>query len=243
MSSEQRLTLKSISERAIYISQKIKLRYMWALLLFLVIVYVVYNSLFYNSDIFQISSTLITIYVISLTMYTSNKELHKASSQQAESFNQSINKLSDSANVFRGLLESYGDYFKKFLEGQKQDQMVKEREIELKARPDLYFSPFLYKWGWGDFVQKLKLRIDNTGGYASDIIILAGPTERRINVQNLGRNMYTEGIDCGDPRETGGEVIQIKVYLEDILHRKYFAEFRVDFSQNGRVQVPLTLII
>lgn len=90
-----------------------------------------------------------------------------------------------------------------------------------------------------------KIDVDSINLLVMSIVLqmlLVGPTEKRVNVGNLGRNMYAHGIDCGDLRETGEEVIQIKVYLDNILHRKYSADITVDFSQTGMVQVPLTLI-
>lgn len=175
-------------------------------------------------------------------MYTSNKELHKASSKQAESFNQSIGSLTKSANDFKNVLKNYADYFKAFLEKQEKDQILKETEIDIKYRPVIYFTPSWYKWGWGDYKQRLRLKIENEGGYAMDIVILAGVTENRVNAGNLGRNMYTDKVDCGDPRNVGGLAIQLKVYLGDMLQRKYFTDFNIDFSKGERVQVPLILI-
>jgi hypothetical protein len=218
------MTNKSISKlREILLKleigiKQLKLWQVWVMFVIFLLVYIVYSYKFYNVTTFQITTTLITIAIIALTMYTSNKELHKTSEKQITTFEHSIEKLAGSVNNFQ-----------RFLETQRDERIRQDETRSARATPNIYVIGNLHK-GW--FLSDCILDVENKGGYASEIKLVLGTINKLVSVSDLGRNMFIKGVNCGRINEYGGTTVEIKMYLNDELGRKYFADFNLDFEKN-----------
>lgn len=211
------------------IAKRVSLRRAWILFLVALIVYIVYNTTFYNQIVFQITTTLMTIFIISLTMYTSNKELHKASEQQTATFKGSIEKLTISV-----------DRFYDFLENQRAAKERTEAQARAQAKPDIYIQPSI-KRGW--LLTDCLLNIENKGGYATEIKLAIGKQDKGLAVGDLGRNMQLPVINCGRTLEFGDiEEVQVKLYLKDGLMRRYFSNLNINFKGEKLIHISLTEI-
>lgn len=208
------------------IAKKISLGRVWILFLIALIIYIIYNTVFYNQIVFQITTTLMTISIIALTMYTSNKELHRASEKQTTTFKDSIEKLTTSV-----------DRFYDFLENQRATRERAETQARTQAKPDIYIQPSIRK-GW--FLSDCLLNIVNEGGYATDIELVIGKQEKQMTISDLGRNMQLPILNCGRTLEFENiEEVKIKIYLKDGLLRRYFSDFSINFNKNERVHINL----
>lgn len=239
MKQNKESSLKRKNSNITSIANKIKHTYLWIILAVLLLIYVTYSVKYFNSTVFQISSTLLTIYVIALAMYTSNNELHRASRIQTELLSHNLSELDNTIEDFKIFLETNINYIKTFLDTQKSEKINREQEISSSAVPIIYFITRWYKWGWFDVINQLLLKVENDGGYASNIVIFAGPINKRINIGSIGRGMASAEFNCGNPQEFAGPVVKMRIHLEDELQRKYFSEIDIDFSRGESVYIQL----
>lgn len=204
-----------------------KLKHGWIIFIILSVIYVFYSYDYYNPTIFQISTTLLTILVISLTMYTSNKELRGATNKQISTFKESIDSLVTTVDKFRT-----------FLESEYANRKMTETQRRAIAMPNLTAAGSMRK---GIVLADCILKIVNSGGHAADIKLVIGLNNKQISIGELGRGMEMTNINCGRPNEIGGESnINIKMYLSDSLARRYFSQITMNFADNLTITVPLT---
>jgi len=206
--------------------KKAQLKHAWIVFIILLIAYILYSYKYYNPTIFQISTALLTILVISLTMYTSNKELRGATDRQINTFKESMDRLTNTVDKFRG-----------FLEGEYANRRTTEALERTSAQPSLTASGSIRQ---GFFLADCLLKIVNNGGYITDIKLAIGSNNKQIQIGELGRNMELTNINCGRPGEIGeASNINIKIYVSDRLARRYFAQFNLNFVGNQALQIPL----
>lgn len=207
--------------------RKFKLKHGWIIFIILSVIYVFYSYNYYNPTIFQIYTTLLTILVISLTMYTSNKELRGATNKQISTFKESIDSLVTTVDKFRT-----------FLESEYANRRMTETQRRAVAKPNLIAVGSMRR---GIIFADCILKIANSGGYAADIKLVVGLNNKQISIGELGRGMEMSNINCGRPNEIGGESnINIKMYLSDSLARRYFSQITMDFTNNLTITIPLT---
>ena len=228
MANKSISTLKDILLKFENRAKQLKLWHVWGIFLVCLLAYILYSYIFYNVTTFQITTTLITISIIALTMYTSNKELHKTSEKQITTFQQNIEKLTNSVSNFQ-----------KFLEAQRDESIRQDETRNAKATPLIYVTGRLHK-GW--FLVDCLLDVENKGGFASEIKLVLGTIYKHVNVTDLGRNMFVKDVNCGRTNEYGGTAVEVKLYLNDELGRKYFANFTIDFANSEQINVPLGLV-
>jgi hypothetical protein len=209
-----------------WLYKNVKLYHFWILFWMAVIAYLLYNYLYYKPEIFQLSTTIITIFVIALTMATSNKELHRAISREITAFQESIEKVTSTVGSFQ-----------KFLQNEIAELRRQETERRGAATPKLYYSCSIKH---GFVLADCLLNLENKGGYASEIRLVVGPANKMINIGDLGRAMTMPNVNCGRTIEfSGGEAVPAKLYLSDTLGRRYFAQIVMDFNWSGETHIPL----
>ncbi len=205
------------------------LKYGWVLFAFCLILYAVYNSVYYNNLIFQLSSTLITIFLLTLTMYTSNKELHKASLKEITAFENSIKQVTVTINEVKDFMQA--ELAKReALEGESKRKAIPIISVLTEARQTLFFTHGF-------------LTVINSGGHAYGIEIYIHNKSTPIKITGLGRNMQFGQIDCGRDTELENiENVAIKVFLNDGLARHYFFQGNINFRNKTAINLPLSEI-
>ena len=205
------------------------LKYGWILFIICLIIYTIYNSIYYNNLVFQLSSTLITIFLLTLAMYTSNKELHKASFKEITAFENSIRQVTITIDEVKDFIKA--EIAKReALEVESKKRAMPIISVLTEARQTMFFTHGF-------------LTVINSGGHAYNIEIYIHNKSTPIKITGLGRNMQFGQIDCGRDIVLGNiENVAIKVFLNDGLTRHYFFQGNINFRNNVAVNLPLSEI-
>lgn len=220
---------------------KVRLRHLWHIFFIALAVYILFNYFYFIPIVFNVTTTLITIFVISLTMYTSNDVVRKASEKQTKEF---ITKLDETVDQLKQVNYNLSTMAERESSVMQQHINMLKPKLRIKIIDMSYLFLFRHK----------HITIENLGGEAKEIHIEYGKPDTSVEKEIYTMNVFrTSNLKSGslpldlDAGDVSSFVTRNKLLLQievwDLESRKYSYNGEIEASSENTIEeLPLTTV-